>query len=86
MKITRRQLKKLVESFLSEKKSTTKVKCPKCGTINEAGIDKCKNCKHDYDSKFDGKSWTEAKNENKLYQLFEQAVKFVRQRRERGPK
>jgi len=77
MRISRHQLKKLVESFLSEKKSTTKVKCPKCGTVNEAGIDKCKNCKHDYDSKFDGRSWTEVKNENRLYHLFEQAAKFI---------
>ena len=77
MRISRHQLKKLVESFLSEKKSTTKVKCPKCGTINEAGIDKCKKCSHDYDSKFEGDPWTEVKNENKIYRLFEQAAKFV---------
>ena len=53
------------------------VKCPKCGTINEAGIDRCKNCNHDYDSKFQGKSWAEIKNESKLYSLFEQATKFL---------
>ena len=57
MKITRKQLKKLIESFLHEKTSTKTMKCPKCGTINEPGIDKCSNCGHDYDEKFEGRKW-----------------------------
>ena len=80
MRIKRRHLKRLIESFLSEKKSTEKMKCPKCGTINDAGIDKCTNCGHDYDEKFQGKSWKKVIKEKKislLQVLYEQAKDFV---------
>ena len=65
MRLSRRELNLMIESFLMEKKTPAKMKCPKCGTINKAGVDKCDNCGHDYDDKFQGKSWSQVTNENK---------------------
>ena len=65
MRLSRRALKLMIESFLMEKKTPSKMKCPKCGTINKKGVDKCGNCGHDYDDNFQGKSWSEVTNENK---------------------
>ena len=77
MKISRKQLKKLIESFLYEKTSTKTMQCPKCGTINDSGIDKCANCGHDYDETFQGKAWKEVAKENKKLKIFEKVTKFL---------
>jgi len=80
MRITRRQLKKLVESFLNEKKEDLWI-CPRCGHEHKKEPKKkCNGCGLKYDDKWQGKAWkkpTSAKNENRLYHLFEQAAKFV---------
>ena len=77
MKITRKQLKKLIESFLHEKTSTKTMKCPKCGTINEPGIDKCSNCGHDYDEPFQGRAWQKVVKEIKKLKILEKVTKFL---------
>ena len=42
---------------------TNRLICPNCGTHNEEGIDKCRNCGHPYPDKKDGKKWEEAASE-----------------------
>ena len=80
MRISKLQLKKLVESFLNEKKEDLWI-CPRCGHKHKKEPKgKCKGCGLKYDDKWQGKAWTKPtseKNENRLYRLFEQAVKFV---------
>lgn len=82
MRITRKHLKKLVESFLNEEEGLWI--CPACGHKHDkepgGNNPKCSNCGHPYDKPLGGKPWVKPdgkKNENSLYRLFEQAAKFV---------
>lgn len=95
MRITRRHLKKLVESFLTEKKISNDCPegvgkkqeagpyiCPRCGKSHKKEPANCDGCSLKYGCKFNGYDWGTApknqkKNENRLYNLFEQAIEFV---------
>ena len=80
MKITRRHLKRIIESFLLEEQKDQWV-CPKCGhKHDEVPKGKCANCGHPYPDSFGKKEWKKpksVKNENRLIHLFEKAIKFV---------
>jgi len=80
MKITRRNLKRLIEHFLNEEKSGKYV-CPKCGHKHaKEPKNKCNNCGHAYDNKFQGKHWVkpnEKKNESIIPLVFEAIIKFT---------
>jgi len=61
MKISRKALKKIVESILNETPPGEWV-CPKCGNKHdEEPDDKCSNCGHKYDDPWQGKEWSKPK-------------------------
>lgn len=73
MKISKRHLKNIIESFLYEEKHD-QYKCPNCSHVHKSRpAKKCENCGYKY-----GPDWHE-KNENvtKLVSLYEQAKKFI---------
>tara|TARA_R110001632_G_scaffold76631_1_gene173802 strand:- start:230 stop:919 length:690 start_codon:yes stop_codon:yes gene_type:complete len=80
MRISRQNLKRIVESFLVEDNKKLWV-CPKCGHKHEKEPSgKCSNCSHPYDDKFQGKSWSKpklVKSESVFGKLYEQAKNFV---------
>jgi len=58
VRITRRKLKMIIESFLQEDNKKLWV-CPKCGHKHKKEPSKkCSNCGHLYDDKFQNKNWS----------------------------
>ena len=65
MKISRKDLKRIVEELLQQEEDKNVDSawiCPKCGHEHdhEPG-DKCENCGHDYDDSWQGKEWVKPK-------------------------
>ena len=61
MKISRKDLKKIVDALLREAKAGVYV-CPKCGHEHDHEPDgKCSNCGHKYDEPWQKKEWSKPK-------------------------
>ena len=61
MKISRKDLKKIVDTLLYEAVNPEWV-CPKCGAKHDKEPEeKCKNCGHEYDDPWQGKKWLKPK-------------------------
>lgn len=78
-----------LRKIIREEMSGDKLKCPRCGHLNHAGIKKCSNCGLPYPDKFNGKSWKVISEKNEglsnlrklvrtsIRSLMEQAVKYA---------
>ena len=67
MRIKRKNLRMIIESFLFEAQTGQWV-CPKCGHKHDDKPEgKCSNCGHKYDDPWQGKDWTKPKEKITLY-------------------
>jgi len=77
---------KVLDKIAKNKKvnegDTNRLVCPNCGTHNEEGIDKCKNCGHPYPSPKDGKEWKEVASES-LESVLESFINLDEKRKKR---
>ena len=80
---------KVLDKIAKKKKidegDTNRLICPNCGTHNEEGIDKCRNCGHPYPSPKDGKEWKEVASEN-LESILESFINLDEKRKKRRKK
>ena len=80
--LPKKVLKKIAKEKDMNEGDTNRLICPNCGTHNEEGIDKCRNCGHPYPDEKDGKPWKEVASEN-LDSLLESFISLDEKRKRR---